>query len=60
MVKTALMAAKIRPPGGPAPPPAASSTAAVHRFGGRMLGDPRQDVGEPDLWIDVIHFGGDD
>ena len=25
-----------------------------------MLGDPSQDVGEPGLRIDVVHFGGDD
>lgn len=23
-------------------------------------GDPREDVGEPGLRIDVVHFGGDD
>ena len=25
-----------------------------------MLGDPGQDIGEPSLRIDAIHFGGDD
>ena len=25
-----------------------------------MLGDARQNVGEPSLRIDVVHFGGDD
>ncbi len=25
-----------------------------------MIGDPREDVGEPGLRIDVVHFGGDD
>jgi hypothetical protein len=26
----------------------------------RMLGDAVQNVGEPGLWIDVVHFGRDD
>ena len=25
-----------------------------------MLGDARENVGEPGLWMDVVHFGRDD
>ena len=27
---------------------------------GRVLGDARQDIGQPGLRIDVVHLGGDD
>jgi hypothetical protein len=27
---------------------------------GGMLGDPGQDIGQPGLRVDIVHFGGDD
>src|SRR5207237_8939147 len=60
MVKTAAMAAKIRPPDCALPSADASSTVEVRRPVRRMLGDPGQDVGQPGLRVDVVHFGGDD
>jgi hypothetical protein len=49
------MAAKLRPPDDELPQVAASSQQFVDPVGG-MLGDPAQDVSQPGLWIDVIHF----
>jgi len=25
-----------------------------------MFGDPSQDIAEPGLWVDAVHFGSDD
>ena len=38
----------------------ANSMAAVRRALDGMLGDARENVGEPGLRIDVVHLGGDD